>query len=233
MQAGSNTIAAADLMSFVGRIERLEADKSDIVDDIRAVYAEAKSSGFVPKYVRKIVKRRAEKPGDVAEDEALTDVYLNTAGLAKETPLFAHVGAMAIDLAAREQVVSALKTLCPHGGEIVVKVGGAAVRIWRTEDGEAQAEDVRERPPGLTSAPAESRREEARKAKAPPPDVDHDGARALGRAAAKDNTPIIANPFPWNDPRRADWDRGWRDEAGSDGMGPKDPGDRGGAERGR
>lgn len=230
MSMGSNTIAAGDLMAFVERIERLEADKSEIVDDIRAVYAEAKATGFVPKYVRKIVKRRSEKPADVQEDEALTDIYLNAAGLAKETPLFRHVGAMAVDRNARAQVIEALKSLCPDGGEIVVKIAGQGVRLWRDNDGDVQAEDVVERPeftPATTPETPASRREAARKAKEPPPDVDDDGAHDLGRAAAKGNAPIISNPFPWNDPRRAHWDRGWRDEAGSDGMGPRDPGGRG------
>lgn len=201
MSIGSNTIASADLMAFVERVERLEADKSEIVDDIRAVYAEAKATGFVPKYIRKIVKRRAEKPADVQEDEALTDIYLNAAGLAKETPLFRHVGAMAVDRNARAQVIGALKELCPDGGEIVVKIAGQGVRLWRDKDGDVHAE----------------------KAKEPPPDVDDAGAHDHGRASAKANAPIISNPFPWNDPRRAHWDRGWREEAGSDGMGPRDP----------
>lgn len=227
MSIGSNTIASADLMAFVERIERLEAEKSEIVDDIRAVYAEAKATGFVPKYIRKIVKRRAEKPADVQEDEALTDIYLNAAGLAKETPLFRHVGAMAVDRNARDQVIGALKALCPDGGEIVVKIAGQGVRLWRDKDGDVQAEDVVERPATPASPEtAESRREAARKAKEPPPDVDDAGAHELGREAAKSNAPIISNPFPWNDARRAHWDRGWRAEAGSDGMGPKDPGGR-------
>lgn len=58
--------------------------------------------------------------------------------------------------------------------------------------------------------------------KADVPDVDPDGAEALGRQAFKDNEPIIANPFPFGDGRRGRWDSGWRKESGTDGMGPDD-----------
>lgn len=43
-------------------------------------------------------------------------------------------------------------------------------------------------------------------------------AEELGRKAARDGKPVIDNPFPFNDPRRARFDEGWRKESGSDGM---------------
>lgn len=44
-------------------------------------------------------------------------------------------------------------------------------------------------------------------------------AEQLGRAAFRAGKPVIDNPFPFNDPRRARFDEAWRREAGSDGMG--------------
>lgn len=44
-------------------------------------------------------------------------------------------------------------------------------------------------------------------------------AGLLGRQAARDGKPVIDNPFPFGDPRRARFDEGWRSESGSDGMG--------------
>lgn len=45
-----------------------------------------------------------------------------------------------------------------------------------------------------------------------------DEAREMGAAAAADSKPVIANPFPARDPRRAAWDEAWCAAAGSDGM---------------
>jgi SpoVK/Ycf46/Vps4 family AAA+-type ATPase len=49
--------------------------------------------------------------------------------------------------------------------------------------------------------------------------IDIAGAEEMGRKAARDGKPIIDNPFPFNDPRRARFDEGWRKESDSDGMG--------------
>lgn len=43
-------------------------------------------------------------------------------------------------------------------------------------------------------------------------------ARERGRSAAKDGKRVIDNPFVAGDPRRAAWDEGWCERAGSDGM---------------
>ena len=42
----TSSIAAAKLRSFVERIEKLEAEKTELGADIREVYAEAKGNGF-------------------------------------------------------------------------------------------------------------------------------------------------------------------------------------------
>jgi hypothetical protein len=42
----------------------------------------------------------------------------------------------------------------------------------------------------------------------------------LGGEAFAANQPIIVNPFPFGDGRRAKWDLGWRKASGTDGMGP-------------
>ena len=54
------------------------------------------------------------------------------------------------------------------------------------------------------------------------PDVDAAGARELGAKAYRENQPITSNPYPWDDKRRAEWDAGWREASGTDGMGPAD-----------
>ena len=217
-----NTIAGEVLRGFIDRIERVREEKDALTDDEKAIFAEAKAAGFSPKYIRAVLVVRKQKPADRQEDEAMMDMYLTALGLAKETPLFKHVGAMSVDLAAKEQVIEAFKTLVPTSGEIIIKMGGAGVRLYRDKDGEPQAEDVIEPEPEDPAPPPRKRRQ---RPKEDVPDCTEAEAFELGAQAAKDNKPVIDNPFPWDDTRRPKWDEGWRSEAGSDGMGPQDDDD--------
>lgn len=69
------------LKSLVERIERLEEEKATVTTDIREVYAEAKGSGFDTKILRKIVARRKRDANEVAEEEAIFDLYLQSLGM--------------------------------------------------------------------------------------------------------------------------------------------------------
>jgi uncharacterized protein (UPF0335 family) len=68
-------IVAEQLGRFVDRIERLEEEKSAVATNVREVYAEAKSQGFNPKIMRKIVHLRTMDPHEVGEEEALVHLY--------------------------------------------------------------------------------------------------------------------------------------------------------------
>lgn len=215
---GRNTVSGQQLQAFVERIERLREQKKQIGEDEKLVFAELKATGFSPARVRDVLKRRAAKPADIEEAQAQLDMYLHALGMATETPLFRAVGNMSVDLAARDEVIAAFKLLVPTEGEIIVKIGAQPVRLWRDKDGEAHAEDVIERPreaPRPASAVPERPRREV-------PDVDVAGAKELGRAAYRENQPITSNPFPWDDKRRGEFDAGWREASGTDGMGPED-----------
>lgn len=219
----SNTVSGEKLRSFVERIERLTEEKKAIGDDIRLVFAEAKSDGFDNKYLKSIVKLRAVPPSERQENEAMMEMYMAAMGMTSETPLFRHVQGMNRDSMAQEAVVNALKLLAPEDGEITIRVGqGARVRIWRDRDG-SHAEEVSERP-AQPMEPANMRAEKPSRAnaakKADVPDCTLDEARQMGLQARKDDEPVIANPFPWDDKRRRLWDEGWRNEDGGDGMGP-------------
>lgn len=75
-----NTDAGARLRSFIQRIERLEEDKKAVAEDIKDVYAEAKSSGFDVKVIRAIIVRRRQETEKVREFEELLDLYLAQLG---------------------------------------------------------------------------------------------------------------------------------------------------------
>ncbi len=64
------------LKQFIARIERLEAEKTELAADIREVYAEAKTFGFDTKTVRKVISLRKIEASERAEQEALLELYM-------------------------------------------------------------------------------------------------------------------------------------------------------------
>ncbi|MEN3747257.1 DUF2312 domain-containing protein [Sphingomonas sp. HF-S3] len=77
----SDNISAEQLRLFIERIERLEEEKKGIADDIKDVYAEAKSTGFDVKTMRSIVRLRKMEKHHRDEAEALLETYKNALGL--------------------------------------------------------------------------------------------------------------------------------------------------------
>jgi len=220
---GRNTVSSDQLRSYIDRLERLREDKKQISDDEASVMAEAKSNGFVPATIRAVLKRRAMKPHDAQEAEALFDMYMHALGMSAEPPLFRFAGLGAIDTTARDQVIERMSEFVPASGlgHIVVNMGGKQVRLTRDKAGAVQVEEVREQPRTLDEPgkqPPSNRR--PRREPAEVPDVDDAGAETLGEEYARANRPVIDNPFPFGDARRARFDAGWRRASGSDGMGP-------------
>ena len=74
-------IAADALRSFIERVERLEEEKKALADDIKDIYAEAKSVGFDTKTMRQIVRLRKMDESDRQEQEALLDLYIHALGM--------------------------------------------------------------------------------------------------------------------------------------------------------
>jgi uncharacterized protein (UPF0335 family) len=74
------SIAANQLKSLVKRIERLEEEKKTIAEDIKEVYAEAKSNGYDAKVLRKVVAIRKRDLRERREEEAILDLYLHAVG---------------------------------------------------------------------------------------------------------------------------------------------------------
>ena len=65
----------------IERIERLEEEKNNILSDIKEVYSEAKSSGYEPKIMRKVLLIRKMDVDERLEQEALLDTYRNALGI--------------------------------------------------------------------------------------------------------------------------------------------------------
>jgi uncharacterized protein (UPF0335 family) len=68
-------VTADELRQFIERVERLDAEKSDIAESTKEVLAEAKGRGYSPAVMRKIIARRKRNFYDIAEEEALMEMY--------------------------------------------------------------------------------------------------------------------------------------------------------------
>lgn len=77
-------LSADHLRQFIERIERLEEEKKNIADDIKDVFAEAKSNGFDVKIMREVIKIRKMDSSDLEEQEYLLDTYKRALGLLPE-----------------------------------------------------------------------------------------------------------------------------------------------------
>ena len=78
-EVGHNS--SGQLKSICERINRLEDSKKEISDDIRDVYAEAKSNGLNPKALRVVVRKQRDDAKKRAELEADVDAYMVELGL--------------------------------------------------------------------------------------------------------------------------------------------------------
>ncbi|WP_137864390.1 MULTISPECIES: DUF2312 domain-containing protein [unclassified Sphingomonas] len=77
----SDSISAEQLRLFIERVERLEEEKKGIADDIKDVYAEAKSTGFDVKTMRSIVRLRKMEKHHRDEAEMLLETYKQALGI--------------------------------------------------------------------------------------------------------------------------------------------------------
>ena len=77
----SYRVAGEELRQFVERFERLEIEKKDISDQQKEVMAEAKSRGYDTRIMRKIVSLRKRDLEDVAEEEAILNMYKTALGM--------------------------------------------------------------------------------------------------------------------------------------------------------
>jgi uncharacterized protein (UPF0335 family) len=74
-------IAVDRLRSIIERIERLEEEKKALSSDIKDIMAEAKSAGFEPKALRRVLAARRMETQEREELEGLLEVYMNALGM--------------------------------------------------------------------------------------------------------------------------------------------------------
>jgi uncharacterized protein (UPF0335 family) len=69
------------LRQFIERAEQLAAEKKDISEQESELFLEAKGRGYDVKIMRKIIALRKRKPDEIAEAEAVEEMYRSALGM--------------------------------------------------------------------------------------------------------------------------------------------------------
>ncbi|MDN3711021.1 DUF2312 domain-containing protein [Paracoccus cavernae] len=75
-------VAAGELRQFIEQFEQLEAEKKDIVEQQKELMSEAKARGYDTKVMRKVIALRKRDKDDIAEEEAILEMYKAALGMA-------------------------------------------------------------------------------------------------------------------------------------------------------
>ena len=81
MDAYNERVTAGELRAFIERFERVDAEKKDIADQQKEVMAEAKARGYNTKIMRTLIALRKRDKDDIAEEEAVMDMYTEALGM--------------------------------------------------------------------------------------------------------------------------------------------------------
>jgi uncharacterized protein (UPF0335 family) len=74
-------VTADELRQFIERFEQLDSEKRDLAEQQKELMAEAKGRGYDTKVLRKVIALRKRKPDDIAEEEAVLDMYKTALGM--------------------------------------------------------------------------------------------------------------------------------------------------------
>lgn len=77
----SYDVSAGELRQLIERYEHLEAEKKDIAEQQKEVMAEAKGRGYDTKVMRKVIALRKRDKDDIAEEEAILEMYKAALGM--------------------------------------------------------------------------------------------------------------------------------------------------------
>ena len=74
-------VTEEELRQFIERAEQLAAEKKDIAEQERELFAEAKGRGYDVKIMKRVIALRKKKPDEIAEEEAVLEMYRAALGL--------------------------------------------------------------------------------------------------------------------------------------------------------
>lgn len=74
-------VTADELRQFIERYEQLEAEKKDITENQKELMAEAKGRGYDPKVMKKLIALRKRSSDEIAEENAILEMYASALGM--------------------------------------------------------------------------------------------------------------------------------------------------------
>jgi uncharacterized protein (UPF0335 family) len=77
----SYKVTAGELRQFIEQMERLDIEKKDIAEQQKEIMAEAKARGYDTKVIRKVIALRKRDADDIAEEEAVLEMYKEALGM--------------------------------------------------------------------------------------------------------------------------------------------------------
>ena len=77
----SYAVTADELRQFIERFEQLDAEKRDLNERQKELMAEAKGRGYDTGVLRAVIALRKRKPDDIAEHEAVLEMYKAALGM--------------------------------------------------------------------------------------------------------------------------------------------------------
>ncbi len=80
--ADAFNVTADELRQFIERYEQLEAEKKDVMEQQKELMAEAKGRGYDTAIMKQVIALRKREPDEVAENEAVLDMYKAALGMA-------------------------------------------------------------------------------------------------------------------------------------------------------
>lgn len=75
-------VTAGELRQFIERFERLDEEKKSLAEQQKEVMSEAKARGYDTKVMRKVIALRKRDKDDIAEEEAVLEMYKEALGMA-------------------------------------------------------------------------------------------------------------------------------------------------------
>lgn len=75
------SVTADELRQFIERFEQLDSEKKDVAEQQKELMAEAKGRGYDTRVMRKVIAMRKRKPDELAEEEAVLEVYKAALGM--------------------------------------------------------------------------------------------------------------------------------------------------------
>lgn len=77
----NKTFDNAQLLSFIQRAEKLNEDAAQIAEDLKEVFNEAKSAGYDPRWIKKMIQLRKLDQDELEEADELERLYRHAVGL--------------------------------------------------------------------------------------------------------------------------------------------------------